>query len=167
MIILLTTDDDLLPVFPSCLPAGESLDTVLFSFDKVFKALESLPLKYSTTPDGFPSVFLKSLAPAIPFPLSLLYYMSMRMGHMPLVWKTALVCPVLKKGSCKLPSNYRPVSQTCISCKVMESIIASPMVSFLRTHCLISHDQFGFLARRSACNTAIGNFELLDVECRQ
>ena len=39
----------------------------------------------------------------------------------------------------------------CISCKIMESIIASPMVSFLRSHSLISHDQFGFLARRSAC----------------
>ena len=90
-----TTDDDLLPVFPSRLPAGESLDTVLFSFDK---ALKSLPSKCSTTPDGFSSDFLKTLAPAIAFPLSLLYDMSMRMGHMPLVWKTALVCPVFKKG---------------------------------------------------------------------
>ena len=33
----------------------------------------------------------------------------------------------------------------------MESIISSSMISFLRTHNLISQDQFGFLARRSAC----------------
>ena len=92
-----TTDNDLLPVFPSRLPAGESLDTVLFSFDKVFKALKLLPSKCSTTADGFLSVLLKSLAPAIAFPLSLLYDMSMRMGHIPLVWKTALVCLVFKK----------------------------------------------------------------------
>ena len=33
----------------------------------------------------------------------------------------------------------------------MESIISSSMISFLRTHNLFSHNQFGFLARRSAC----------------
>ena len=89
--------------------------------------------------------------------------MSMRMGHIRLVWKTALV---FKKGSRKLPSNYRPVSQTCISCKVMESIIASPMVSFLRTHGLISHDQLGFLARRSACTQLLAtlNYWTLNVD---
>ena len=71
-----------------------------------------------------------------------------------------------KKGSHKSPSNYSPVSQTCISCKVMESIIASPMVSFLRTHGLISHDQFGFLARRSACTQLLAtlNYWTLNVD---
>ena len=58
----------------------------------------------------------------------------MHTGRIPLVWKTALVCPVFKKGLRKLPSKYRPISQTCISCKVLESIIASSMISFLRTH---------------------------------
>ena len=101
------TTDDLLPiaVFPSRLPVGESLDTVLFSFDNVFKALKSWPSKCSTTPDGFLSVLLKSLAPAMAFPLSLLCDTSMRMGHTPLVWKTALVCPVFKKGSRQLSSK--------------------------------------------------------------
>ena len=51
-----TTDNGLLPVFPPLLPVEESLSSVLFSFDKVFKALKSLPSKCSTTPDGFPSV---------------------------------------------------------------------------------------------------------------
>ena len=49
-----TTDDGLLPVFPPLYPVGESLSSVLFSFDKVFKALKSLPSKCSATPDGFP-----------------------------------------------------------------------------------------------------------------
>ena len=49
------------------------------------------------TPDGFPAFFLKSLAPAIAFPLSLLFEMSMSTGHIPLVWKTAFVCPVFKR----------------------------------------------------------------------
>ena len=158
-----TVDDGLLPVFAPRLIESTSLDSVLFSFDKVLKALKSLPSKCSKTPDGFPSIFLKSLAPAIAFPLSLLFEMSMRTGQIPLVWKTAFVCPVFKKGSRKQPSNYRPISQTCISCKIMESIILSSMSSFLRTHNLISKDQFGFLARRSVCTqllTSLNNWTL-------
>ena len=146
-----TADDGLLPEFVPRLSKNKSLNCVLFPFDKVLKTLKSLPSKCSKTPDGFPAFFLKSLAPAIAFPLSLLFEMSMSTGHIPLVWKTAFVCPVFKKGSRKQPSNYRPISQTCILCKVMESIISSSMISFLRTHNLISQDQFGFLARRSAC----------------
>ena len=146
-----TADDGLLPEFVPRLSENNSLNCVLFTFDKVLKTLKSLPSKCSKTPDGFPAFFLKSLAPAIAFPLSLLFEMSMSTGDIPLVWKTALVCPVFKKGSRKQPSNYRPISQTCILCKVMESIISSSMISFLRTHNLISQDQFGFLTRRSTC----------------
>ena len=126
------------------------MSPVLFTFDIVCKALKTLSSKCSRTPDGFPSIFLKSLAPAIAFPLSLLCEMSMPTGHILSVWKTALVCPVFKKGLLKLPSNYRSISQTCISCKVMESIIASSKISFLRTHDIL-HDQFRFLSRRSPC----------------
>ena len=66
-------------------------------------------------------------------------------------WKQAIVCPIFKKGSRKLPSNYRPVSLTSVCCKVMESIVYESMVFFLRSNSLISKDQFGFLARRSTC----------------
>ena len=151
-----TADDGLLPEFVPSLSENKSLNCVLFPFHKVLKTLKSLPSKCSKTPDGFLAFFLKSLAPAIAFPLSLLFEMSMSTGHIPLVWKTAFVCPVFKKGSRKQPSNYRPISQMCILCKVMESIISSSMISFLRTHNLISQDQFRFL---------LDNSEQLDIEC--
>ena len=64
------TDDGLLPVFVPRLSEEKSLDSVHFPFDKVFKALKSLPSKCSKTPDGFPPVFF---APAIVFPLTLCY----------------------------------------------------------------------------------------------
>ena len=87
-----------------------------FTHYKVFCALKHLPSKYSRTPDGFLAGFLKSIAYAIASPLSRLSTMSMDC-----VWKQAIVCPIFKKGSRKLPSNYHPVSLT--SCKVMESIV--------------------------------------------
>ena len=161
-----TADDGLLPEFVPRLSENKSINCVLFPFDKVLKTLKSLPSKCSKTPDGFPTFFLKSLAPAIAFPLSLLFEMSMSTGHIPLVWKTAFVCPVFKKGSRKQPSNYRPISQTCILCKVMESIISSSMISFLRTHNFISQDQFGsvWFPRSTFClYSVIDNSEQLDI----
>ena len=101
-----TADDGLLPEFVPRLSENNSLNCVLFPFDKVLKTLKSLPSKCSKTPDGFPAFFLKSLAPAIAFPLSLLFEMSMSTGHIPLVWKTAFVCPVFKKGSRKQASKF-------------------------------------------------------------
>ena len=49
--------------------------------------------------------------------------MSMDCGSIPQGWKQAFVCRIFKKGSRKLPSNYRPVSLTSVCCKVMESLL--------------------------------------------
>ena len=43
--------------------------------------------------------FLKSITPAIAFPLSCLFTMSMESGILPAVWKVAYVCPMFKKGA--------------------------------------------------------------------
>ena len=48
-------------------------------------------------------------------------------GILPSVWKSANVTPVYKKGPVYEASNYRPVSLTCIPCKLMEHIICSNM----------------------------------------
>ena len=53
------------------------------------------------------------------------------------------------KGSKGDPGNYRPISLTCILCKVMESIIRDAMIEFLLTNKLISPSQHGFLPGRS------------------
>ena len=92
----------------------------LFSAHRDVQAFPEVDAKYSRTPDGFPAGFLKSIASAIAFPLSKLFTMSMDCGCIPRVWKQAIVCPIFKKGSRKLPSNYRPVSLTSVCCKVME-----------------------------------------------
>ncbi len=42
---------------------------------------------------------------------------------MPQDWKEANVTPIYKKGTKSSPGNYRPVSLTSISCKLMESIL--------------------------------------------
>ena len=159
-----TVDDGILPSLAHRNPVAASLGSVTFTYDRVFRALMKLPLKYSKTPDNLPAIFLKSIAGGIAFPLSYLFNMSMKCGRVPSDWKIAYVCPIFKKGDRKLPSNYRPVSLTSICGKVMESIISDSMIAFLRANHLLSDEQYGFLAKRSTCTqllTTLNDFTLL------
>ena len=53
------------------------------------------------------------------------------------IWKVANVTPMFKKGCKGDPGNYRPISLTCMHCKVMESVIRDSMVDFLLTNNLM------------------------------
>ena len=143
-----TNDDGSLPSFAPRVNADVLMAPITFSSAIVQDALLHLPSKCSKSPDGFPALFFKSIASAIAFPLSLLFNDSIDSGIIPKAWKVAFVCPVYKKGLHSLPSNYRPILLTC---KVMESIVSQSIISHLRSHQLISADQFGFLSRRSTC----------------
>jgi len=64
-------------------------------------------------------------------------------------WKVGLVKPLFKNGSSSDPNNCRPISSTCIVCKIFESVIKDAMLLYLDSHRLITNDQNGFLKRRS------------------
>ena len=73
---------------------------------------------------------------------------------MPLIWNSANVSPIFKKGEKSAAANYRPISPTCILCKVMEHIIASNVVKHLDSNGLMYDLQHGFRERRS-CETQL------------
>ena len=120
------------------------------STSDVTKILQELDPSKSPGPDKIPSRLLKSIAMEVSPCLTLLFLASLHQGRVPSDWKKALVCPVFKKGDRKNPSNYRPVSLTCICSKVMEHIIYSEIMTHLETHNILSDMQFGFRKRRSA-----------------
>jgi len=60
------------------------------------------------------------------------------------------VTPVFKKGKKDVIDNYRPISLTCISCKLMESIIRNKLMDYFFSNDLFSNMQYGFIKRRSA-----------------
>ena len=63
-------------------------------------------------------------------PLAYVYSKLLDEGAVPVVWKTANVCPVFKKGSKGDPGNYRPISLTCILCKIMEGVVRDAMIEW-------------------------------------
>ena len=57
--------------------------------------------------------------------------MSLVQSVIPIDWKNANIWPVFKKGSSRLPENYRPISLTCILCKMLESLLSSKQYGFI------------------------------------
>jgi len=56
---------------------------------------------------------------------------SLDSGTLPPIWKEANVAPVYTKGERSNPTNYRPISITCILCKTLEHIVASSIKTYL------------------------------------
>ena len=64
-------------------------------------------------------------------------------------WKTANITPIYKKGDRAEAKNYRPVSLTCICCKVLEHVIHSRIMNHLDDHEILCDSQHGFGKKRS------------------
>ncbi len=61
---------------------------------------------------------------------------------------------VNKKGEKSAAENYRPISLTCILCKVMEHVVTSNLVRHLNQHNILYDLQHGFREKLS-CETQL------------
>ena len=86
---------------------------------------------------------------------------SLATGQLPKDWTQARVTPLFKKGD---PANYRPISLTCILCKVMEHIVASNVARHLNENDILYGLQHDFQEKRS-CETQL--LELVEELCRK
>ena len=75
--------------------------------------------------------------------LTIVFQASLDQGHLPNIWRTAAVVPIYKKGSKTEPSNYRPVSLTCICSKILEHIVYSAISKHLE-HLVSRSQTFSF-----------------------
>lgn len=144
-----TVDNGNAPVRNFKLEQNCALADVEFSPIKVYRALRSLKPKTSHGPDGLPNILLHNLAGVVCGPLSFIFNASFQSGSLPQCWLDALVTPVFKKGETSSPSNYRPISLTCVCCRVMERIINIDIIDYLHKNKIINAAQHGFLHKRS------------------
>ena len=110
----------------------------------VEKLLRGINPSKASGPDLVPCRFLKELAAELAPILTQFFQQSLREGQIPDDWKKAIVAPVFKKGSKNLAENYRPVSLTCVCCKLLEHIICSHIRSHLDNYSVLSKLQHGF-----------------------
>jgi hypothetical protein len=112
-------------------------------------------------PDKLWPRVLQKLADILAQPLAIVYTKCLGEGTVPPEWKLANVAPIFKKGSKGCAGNYRPVSLTCVLCKVMESILRDAIVIHLKKFNLIRHSQHGFMAGRSCLTNLLEYLEEL------
>ena len=152
-----TTDNDIIPGFIdySTHNTDTTLDSVHFDFNLVRRCIKRLKSKFSSGPDGLPALLFKNLIGQISEPLAQLFNCIMKFGNLPSEWKKAIVRPIFKKGAPSDPGNYRPISLTCIACKLFESGIKTYLIPHLYEHNLISGSQHGFLSKHSTCTNLL------------
>jgi len=93
---------------------------------------------------------LKELSPVISDTLKVIFENFLNTGKLPSDWKTSNISVIHKKGPKYNVENYRPISLTCIACKVMESMIRDIVVQYFTVNKLFSNFQYGFIKGRSA-----------------
>lgn len=89
----------------------------------VLKLLGDLKNGKSPDPDGIPKEDLLIDPAMTASRLTSIFNASLSNLQLPTEWKLAPVTPLFKKGAPDQPNNYRPISLTSVSCKVMEHIL--------------------------------------------
>jgi len=138
---------------------NQPLHTLEITEEMVKKKLLKLKTDKSQGPDKIHPRLLKELADPLSKALAVIYRNSLSRGTLPDIWKRAEVTAIYKKGLKKEACNYRPVSLTCICCKVLESLIRDCIMTHIKENNLLSNRQYGFVGGRS---TALQMLKVLD-----
>ena len=146
--LVFTKDNGLEPTNLTCYEGDELVDVVVTA-DKVRNAIKNLNWQGASGPDNLPAVVFVRLAEFLAKPLACIYRLSVATGELPDDWKTAVVSPIFKKGDPSIAGNYRPISLTCVACRLLERIIGDTMREYLNEKCEFKN-QFGFMAGRSS-----------------
>ena len=130
------------------------MDHITINPEGVHKLLTGLKMHKATGPDEIPTRLLKTLADELTPVISLFFQASLNQGIIPDDWKTANVVPVFKKGERNKAENYRPISLTSVTCKLLEHVICSSIMDHLDEHNILTNAQHGFRKQRS-CTTQL------------
>ncbi|GFW57552.1 reverse transcriptase domain-containing protein [Trichonephila clavipes] len=129
---------------------AEDVFTSDFTLEELEYAIRRLNPKKSPGPDViYPQMIVHFGEIAKKYLLNI-FITSWRSGKLPKIWKSSVIIPILKPGkdatSCK---SYRPISLTCILCKLMERIIHSRLIKFLTEHNFLHFCQTAYRANHS------------------
>ena len=130
------------------------LKEIHVSAEGVTKLLKGLNPSKALGPDELHPRVLKELASELGPMFAHHFQQSVDAGEIPKKWSLSNICPLYKKGDRSLACNYRPVSLTCVPCKLLEHIVCSNIMAHLDEHKLLSDRQHAFRKKHS-CETQL------------
>ena len=131
-----------------------NMPEINISGNGLMKLLQNLKPGKAAGPDKLKPLLLRELREEIAPIIQIIFDRSLKTGKLSADWMKANVMPVFKKGDKSLAANYRPISLTCILCKVLEHILASNIVKHLDGQGILYDLQHGFREKRS-CETQL------------
>ena len=135
------------PLFPP-------MPNITITAEGIRKQLQNLNPSKAIGPDEIPTRILKEQAEIITPILTEIYQQSLDSSEVPTDWKQAKIAAVYKKGSKSVASNYRPVSLTCLLCKVLGHVIFSNNMQHSDRHNFLMHFQHAF-RKALSCETQL------------
>ena len=135
------------PDFSLKSPPVQPMSKICIDIAGVKNLVTNLDVRKATGPDKISSYCLKEFSKNVPKFLPVFVSVlraSLEQSHVPLDWKLADIVPIFKSGRRDLPQNYRPISLTSITSKIIEHIISSSMWQHLSSFNLLSDNQHGF-----------------------
>ena len=138
-------------------PEGKTspdIDRLIIDTNGITKLLQKLNPNKAAGPDALSTRLLKETAIESAPILQKIFQKSIDSGELPKDWKMANIAPVYKKENRCIPSNYRPVSLTSVTCKLLEHVVNRHIMNHLDNHNILVDNQHGFRSRRS-CETQL------------
>ena len=128
------------------------MSDISISLNGINKLLSKLRPDKAARPDKIRPNVLKEFRNNLSPTIYLLFEKSLATGQIPSDWTKANVSLIFKKGDKCDPANYRPISLTCILCKVMKHVIASNLTKHLNNHNVL-YDLQHELRQKRSCET--------------
>ena len=125
-----------------------TMSSISISSSEIAKKLSSLDINKSPGPDMVHPRILFESRSVIADTLKIIFELSVSSGELPDDWKTSIITVIHKKGRKDRVENYRPISLTCIVCKVFESILKDHIMNHFMSNNLFSSRQYGFIKGR-------------------
>ena len=92
---------------------------------------------------------MKSCAEELAPVISHIFQLSLETGSLPTDWRNANISPIFKKGDKHTAANYRPISLTCVGCKLLEHITCRHVLKHLERNKILTPLQHGFCSGHS------------------
>ena len=127
---------------------------IVFTEPGIRKLLKGLDPSKAAGPDQILPRVLYELADSVAPLLTDIFNRSYRTGVVPSEWRHANVVPAYKKGKKFMAVNYRPISLTCVCCKLMEHVVARQIMRHSDEHGILYDLQHGFRSKLS-CETQL------------
>ena len=137
-----TKDDD--KPLPQLSTQAPPIDQIKVTDIGVEKLLKDLKPHKAAGPDAIPNILLKTCSKTLATPLSQIFQKSLDSGRLPQDWLSANISSAFKKGDRHLAENYRPISLTSVSCKLLEHIICKHVINHLETNSILTNLNHGF-----------------------